>query len=76
MDMMMCNGNVFKKLKVLESLEFYTHTHTHTHIYKPCREKNWYKEAMNESSWSRFLCGKKVFIGDRVGTTLSYAINV
>ena len=58
MDMMMCNGNVFKKLKVLETLEFYTHTHT----YKPCREKNWYKEATIESSWSRFLCDERLWI--------------
>ena len=31
---------------------------------------------MNENSWAFFVCGKKVFRGDRVGTTLSYAIKV
>ena len=31
---------------------------------------------MNDCSWSNFLCDKKAFWGDRVGTTLSYAIKV
>ena len=46
--------------------EIYTHTHTHTPI--SVAEKIFvlnYGEAMNESSWSNFLCGKRFFIGDR-----------
>ena len=31
-----------------------------------------FREAMSVCSWSNFLCGKRFFIGDRVGTTLSY----
>ena len=55
---------------MLESLEFYTHTHTHTHTHTPISvaEKIFkvsFREAMNESSWSNFLCGKKVFIGNK-----------
>ena len=48
---------------MLESLEFYTHTHTHT-LINPAEKnfKSWYKEATNESSWSNFLCGEKLWI--------------
>ena len=31
---------------------------------------------MNENSWAFFVCGKKAFGGDRVVSTLSYAIKV
>ena len=62
---------------MVEMAEIYTHTHTHTPI--SVAEKKFIlncREAMNENSWDFFVCGKKVFRGDRVGTTLSYAIKV
>ena len=62
---------------MVEMAEIYTHTHTHTPI--SVAEKNFIlncREAMNESSWAFFVCGKNTFRGDRVGTTLSYAIKV
>ena len=71
--MMMCGGN--KK----EGLSGRSAGNLHAHTPISVAEKIFkvsFREAMNESSWSRFLCGKKVFIGDRVGATLSYAINV
>ena len=50
-----------EELKVLKTLVFYTHTHT---LINPAEKnfKSWYKEATNESSWSKFLCGEKLWI--------------
>ena len=55
--------------------EIYTHTHTPISVAEKIFKVS-FREAMNESSWSNFLYGKKVFIGDRVGATLLYAIKV
>ena len=55
--------------------EIYTHTHTPISVAEKKFILNC-REAMNENSWAFFVCGKKVFRGDRVGTTLSYAIKV
>ena len=44
--------------------EIYTHTHTHTPI--SVAEKIFkvsFREAMNDCSWSNFLCGKKRWEG-------------
>ena len=69
--MMMCGGD--KKV----SLSGRNGRNPHTPI--SAAKKNFvlnYGEAMNESSWAFFVCGKNTFRGDRVGTTLSYAIKV
>ena len=61
--MMMCGGDKKVNLSGRSS----GNLHTYTHTYKRC-QKNFvlnYVEAMNESSWSNFLCGKKVFIGNK-----------
>ena len=71
--MMMCGGN--KKV----SLSGRNGGNIRTHTPISVAEKNFIlncREAMNENSWAFFVCGKKVFSGDRVGTTLSYAIKV
>ena len=71
--MMMCGGNE----KVSLSVRNGGNLHTHTPI--SVAEKNFkvsFREAMNENSWAFFVCGKNTFGGDRVGTTLSYAIKV
>ena len=53
--------------------EIYTHTPISVaeKIFKVS-----FREAMNENSWAFFVCGKKAFGGDRVVSTLSYAIKV
>ncbi len=61
--MMMCGGDKKEGLSVRSA----GNLHTPTHTYKRCQKifvLN-YGEAMNESSWSNFLCGKKVFIGNK-----------
>ena len=75
--MMMCGGNKKWSLSVRNGGNLHTHTHTHTPI--SVAEKNFIlncREAMNENSWAFFVCGKKAFWGDRVVSTLSYAIKV
>ena len=77
--MMMCGGNKKWSLSGRNGGNLHTHTHTHTHTPISVAEKNFkvsFREAMNDCSWSNFLCDKKAFWGDRVGTTLSYAIKV
>ena len=73
--MMMCGGNKKVSLSVRNAGNLHTPTHTPISVAEKIFKVS-FREAMNESSWSRFLCGKKVFIGDRGGATLSYAINV
>ena len=48
-----------EELKVLKTLVFSTHT-----LITPAEKnfKSWYKEATNESSWSKFLCGERLWI--------------
>ena len=75
--MMMCSENKKEVLSGRNGGNLHTHTHTHTPI--SVAEKIFkvsFREAMNDCSWSNFLCVKNTFRGDRVGTTLSYAIKV
>ena len=66
MDMMMCGGNIFRSVKGVGIVEIlHTHTHTHTHTPISVAEKIFkvsFREAMNESSWSRFLCDERLWI--------------
>ena len=69
--MMMCGGNKKEVLSCRNAGNLHTPISVAEKIFKVS-----FREAMNESSWSNFLYGKKVFIGDRVGATLLYAIKV
>ena len=62
MVMMMCSGDKKEVLSGRNAGNIYTHTPISVaeKIFKVC-----FREAMNESSWSNFLCGKKVFIGNK-----------
>ena len=73
--MMMCGGNKKGVLSCRNAGNLHTHTHTPISVAEKIFILNC-REAMNESSWAFFVCGKNIFWGDRVGTTLSYAIKV
>ena len=60
--MMMCGGNKKEGLSCRNAGNL--HAHTPISVAEKIFKVS-FREAMNESSWSRFLCGKKVFIGNK-----------
>ncbi len=58
--MMMCSGDKKEVLSGRNAGNLHTPISVAEKIFKVC-----FREAMNESSWSNFLCGKKVFIGNK-----------
>ena len=64
MVMMMCGGDKKEGLSVRSAGNLHIYPHTPISVAEKIFVLN-YGEAMNESSWSNFLCGKKVFIGNK-----------
>ena len=70
MVMMMCGRNEKVSLSGGNGGNLHTHTHTHTHTPISVAEKIFkvsFREAMNDCSWSNFLCVKNTFLAIELG---------